>query len=984
MRLKHLVLLVAVIFLFKTAQAQTPTFKHRGFYLHEGWYFKHPFAVKTWSRNDYSKMFLLLEKMGYDQVLLWPMLEAVPSPLSGADEQALRDFRSTVEDAKSAGLECWIVQNANLTPSGAALAELPWKQRVPYDAWTQVRLDDPAKTAEYLAHRSAMMAILNNADAYLTIDGDPGGYPGARPEDWLEVFKSDRQALDKHGTHPAQQRLLPWIWSGWGAGAVWGGSAWNPPAQVKPLTAASMAYLKNALPEPWEILVGRSHREDWANGRVNVEAADSLGLMQKSTIFCYEAIEFEPTPPASILQFGHIRRILRQESQYSAIAEGVFGNAQQPIMVLPNIWFFAKCAQDISYADQPDEAVLREFAAFLGGPPELLVPAWASLQKGLASLPEDLPARLRSAQLNGQAAMLLPGGSRAYLDLLAKETECRIALLKATAKTPSSHRQAAEQLAKGLEAMVEWWEVHRYVASGKPGEPFNLAYVHGSQVALLQDWCRRHVSEPAKVLPAALEILMKNETLPKAAAEAALKTLLATPGKPQALHVSANGHYLQTSDGQPFFYLGDTAWELVHRLDRAEIELYLETRKQQGFNVVQAVALAEFDGARQPNAYGDHPLIGGDPTQLATTPGTDPVDSVQYDYWDHVEYTIELAAEKGLYVTLLPTWGDKVAKFWGEGPVIFNEENARIYGESIGQRFGNRANIIWMLGGDRPAVGEENGQPFDHRPTWRAMAEGIRRHSTVPQLMTYHTWGGEFTTSRFLENENWLDLHSMQSGHEARSMKVWEWIAHDWAMRPAKPSFDSEPCYEGIGVKFWDKNWTKATHGYFSDLDVRNQLYRSVFAGGFGVTYGHHCVWQFCDGKHPLLGFPEPAAAIPWQQALGRPVANQVRHLKELMLSVPLPYFDRIPGDDILLENPDQPTRHIAATRGNDGSWAMIYTPISQPIHVDLSKLSGNITRFRWFDPRTGRSGKAREISHKPVQKFATPKNGQDWVLLLE
>ncbi|MBZ0255609.1 DUF4038 domain-containing protein, partial [bacterium] len=38
------------------------------------------------------------------------------------------------------------------------------------------------------------------------------------------------------------------------------------------------------------------------------------------------------------------------------------------------------------------------------------------------------------------------------------------------------------------------------------------------------------------------------------------------------LHVSENQRFLVHQDGTPFFYLGDTAWELFHRLTREEAE----------------------------------------------------------------------------------------------------------------------------------------------------------------------------------------------------------------------------------------------------------------------------------------------------------------------------------------------------------------------------------------------------------------------------
>src|SRR5688572_14650003 len=127
------------------------------------------------------------------------------------------------------------------------------------------------------------------------------------------------------------------------------------------------------------------------------------------------------------------------------------------------------------------------------------------------------------------------------------------------------------------------------------------------------------------------------------------------------LRVNANNRYLETTDGKPFFWLGDTDWEMFHRLNREEAEKFIGIRSEQGYNVLQIVALAEFNGIREPNRYGDYPLNNEDPTQLAVTPGNDPNDSYQYDYWDHVDFVINLAAEKGMYIGLLPTWGDKVA-----------------------------------------------------------------------------------------------------------------------------------------------------------------------------------------------------------------------------------------------------------------------------------------------------------------------------------
>jgi hypothetical protein len=48
---------------------------------------------------------------------------------------------------------------------------------------------------------------------------------------------------------------------------------------------------------------------------------------------------------------------------------------------------------------------------------------------------------------------------------------------------------------------------------------------------------------------------------------------------------------------------------------------------------------------------------------------------------------IKKAEEKGLFIGLLPTWGDKWNKKWGVGPVIFTPENAAVFGEILGKRY---------------------------------------------------------------------------------------------------------------------------------------------------------------------------------------------------------------------------------------------------------------------------------------------------------
>ena len=95
-------------------------------------------------------------------------------------------------------------------------------------------------------------------------------------------------------------------------------------------------------------------------------------------------------------------------------------------------------------------------------------------------------------------------------------------------------------------------------------------------------------------------------------------------GLAQPLKTTADNRFLETPSGAPFFWTGDTGWELFHRLDREEALIYLDNRAEKGFNVIQAVGLYELQAFESPNAYGDYPLIGENILKPDTTPGADP------------------------------------------------------------------------------------------------------------------------------------------------------------------------------------------------------------------------------------------------------------------------------------------------------------------------------------------------------------------------
>jgi len=440
------------------------------------------------------------------------------------------------------------------------------------------------------------------------------------------------------------------------------------------------------------------------------------------------------------------------------------------------------------------------------------------------------------------------------------------------------------------------------------------------------------------------------------------------------LKVSADGRFLVHADGTAFLYLGDTAWELFHRLNREEVEKYLENRRAKGFTVIQAVALAEYDGLKEPNPYGHRPLKENDPAR------PDVKDGPQNDYWDHVDFVVSAARAKGLYIGLLPTWGDKVTKAWGIGPVVFSAANAEAYGRFLGRRYRDAANVIWILGGDRAADGKEY--------VWLAMAKGLAEGDGGRHLKSYHPQGG-LSSSKWFHRDAWLDFNMLQSGHmndcsAYGKPENYEMVTSDWSLEPVKPVLDGEPIYEDTPDGIFARG---NINGPRADAAaVRRKAYWAVFAGACGHTYGHNDVYGFYVPAHP--GEAENFAwgkgsgrRGHWKDALDAPGAIQMQYVRALMESRPIP--GRIPDPTLVIGDPLKGLNHIAATRASDGSYAMIYLPFGKPVHIRTDKISERAIRCWWFDPRTGNARPAGEHAAQAEVEFQPP-SAEDWVLVLD
>ena len=414
------------------------------------------------------------------------------------------------------------------------------------------------------------------------------------------------------------------------------------------------------------------------------------------------------------------------------------------------------------------------------------------------------------------------------------------------------------------------------------------------------------------------------------------------------LKVSENKRFLVFEDGTPFFYLGCTAWQLFHRLTREEAVMYLENRREKGFTVIQAVALAELDGLNTPNIYGQAPLINNDP--LRPNEG----------YFEHVDFIINEAEKRGIFIGLLPTWGDKVDRRWGTGPVVFAVDNAYKYGQWIATRYKDKPNIIWINGGDRPCDGE--------KAVWDALGRGIKSVDKN-HLMTFHPWG-ESSSSSCFQDANWLDFNMFQSGHSDKYIANYQMITLDYGMQPVKPCMDGEPNYEDHPV-----NWN-GKYGWFDDEDVRRQAYWALFAGAHGNTYGCHPIWQFLDKDRQPVG----NARHTWKEVIDLPGAWDMMYVRKLMES--RPFQTGIPDQTLITSDPGSQVNHIQCIRGE--GYVFVYLPANSGVSLNCSKLNAANIIAWWYNPRTGEAEKIGEFKGSESNYFQVPVSGTDWVLVLD
>lgn len=415
------------------------------------------------------------------------------------------------------------------------------------------------------------------------------------------------------------------------------------------------------------------------------------------------------------------------------------------------------------------------------------------------------------------------------------------------------------------------------------------------------------------------------------------------------LKLGPTSRYLVDQNNKPYLLVGDAGWSLFVSSTNADAELYLDNRKQKGFNAILVELIENYFASNAPrNIYGEPPFTG----RTFTTPNE--------AYFSRVDAIMSSAAAKGLVVVLAPLYlgfecgvpgaTNGGIEGWCTEIMAASDADLRSWGTYVGNRYKNYDNIIWDIGGD--------ADPSPVRSKVQAMVDAIlavdTRHPflshNAPDQMGVEAWPGA----------SWLTVNTVYTYRTA----FYQDLLAAYAVVPIKPYILFESVYENEQA--------------IAQQALRAQSYWAVLSGGFGHIFGNCPVWGFGEVRS-FCNF------LIWRDRLDSQGAVNMRHFQALFHSrrwhLLVPDLTIVTAGTGSWGSPD----YVLAAAASDGSSIIAYLPTARPITVNAASLIGPTMKAWWYNPANGTAVQAGSSSYptSTPQSF-TPPGGGDWVLVLD
>lgn len=348
--------------------------KMLGMYVHQHWSYNHPYAARTWTLEDWQGYLAGLRELGFNMVLIWPVLETMPDPLTPSDEANLEKIAAVIDHAhEKLGMKAYIVLCPNVSPKSEVARRYTFQERPFFLTDDRVDPGDPIAFGQLMAWREKLFRPLRKADGMFIIDSDPGGYPGSTLMEFVYLLGAHRRMLDR--LRPGIE-LVYWAAHGWESYG-----RFYETADIKYLgrntdeSRATIEMIAKQSYEPWIVASARGP-----------DLADSIGFRHKVVAFNYGAIEYEPAFPLTL--YG-LERTLKGGRDAGPL--GVIGNSQTHCVQLPNAFAFARTAQGLPVEREDYVAFADQLLPRNG---EVIVQGWEALQETDSVRMADVADRL--------------------------------------------------------------------------------------------------------------------------------------------------------------------------------------------------------------------------------------------------------------------------------------------------------------------------------------------------------------------------------------------------------------------------------------------------------------------------------------------------------------------------------------------------------------------------------------------------------------
>ncbi len=497
-----------------------------------------------------------------------------------------------------------------------------------------------------------------------------------------------------------------------------------------------------------------------------------------------------------------------------------------------------------------------------------------------------------------------------------------------------------------------------------------------------------------------------------------------TAGAPQfPIKLSANKRYFVDQNGNPWMMVMDAAHHIMPTIGStpSSIATYINSRVAQGFTAINIYGACAGTGTCPASGAAQNGQL---PFLVGNSNATYDLSQPNPNYWSQVDALITAANNAGLVVLIDPLpwnvdFGTAIENVTGPVNYPTNDFNFGVY---LGNRYKNFPNIIWQFGQDfRHGGGLVNGEwvPADQNfmdymaQVIAGVASVDTNHLITAQMDFYTSYtqqgyqvpcnancGGVSWNPRFGSNMNVSFVYTyyetydemlqayncgptgpctIQANNGTLSVGGSNGNAPSTQFPPSvMPTFLGEANYEGA-------NNTGFLSSPANAFITRLQMWYAMTSGGAGFEFGMVNVTHF--DSSPL-----------WSNQLNTTATQQVKYVYNLLKNYN--WWTFVPDTTHQVVTAQNGTYNAgngnlynatyATTTWDGGTTAIVYTPVSTTLTVNMAKFSASSVTATWFDPTTGTSTVIGSFPNSGPQNFTTPPGthtdgtgANDWVLVL-